>query len=66
MPGLSELSLRVRRVLVRTSAVFAAMRQISPQLAPLDRHVGDAPAMSDADIKDNVAFLNTLTDGYDP
>jgi hypothetical protein len=24
------------------------------------------PAMSDADIKDNVAFLNTLTDGYDP
>jgi cytochrome c peroxidase len=34
--------------------------------APFDRHVGDAPAMSDADIKDIVAFLNTLTDGYDP
>jgi hypothetical protein len=29
MPGLSELSLRGRRVLVRTSAVFVAMRQMS-------------------------------------
>ena len=29
MPGLSELSLRGRRVLVRIDAVFAAMRQIS-------------------------------------
>jgi cytochrome c peroxidase len=33
---------------------------------PFDRHVGDASAMSDADIKDIVAFLNTLTDGYNP
>jgi cytochrome c peroxidase len=32
--------------------------------APFDRHPGDAPAMSDADIRDIVAFLDTLTDGY--
>ena len=33
---------------------------------PLDRHAGDAPAFSDADIKDIAVFLNTLTDGYEP
>jgi cytochrome c peroxidase len=33
--------------------------------APLDRHVGDSPALSEADIHDIVAFLNTLTDGYE-
>jgi cytochrome c peroxidase len=33
--------------------------------APLDRHAGDRPALSEADIKDIVVFLNTLTDGYD-
>ncbi len=31
---------------------------------PFDRHPGDAPALNDADIRDVVAFLNTLTDGY--
>jgi cytochrome c peroxidase len=31
---------------------------------PFDRHPGDRPALSEADIKDLVAFLNTLTDGY--
>jgi cytochrome c peroxidase len=34
--------------------------------APFDRHAGDRPALSEADIKDIVAFLNTLTDGFDP
>ncbi len=33
--------------------------------APFDRHPGDRPALSEADIKDIVAFLNTLTDGYE-
>jgi cytochrome c peroxidase len=33
--------------------------------APLDRHPGDPPALSEADIRDIVAFLNTLTDGFD-
>jgi cytochrome c peroxidase len=31
---------------------------------PFDRHIGDQPALSDADITDIVAFLNTLTDRY--
>ena len=31
---------------------------------PFDRKRGDAPAMNEAEIKDVVAFLNTLTDGY--
>jgi cytochrome c peroxidase len=34
--------------------------------APLDRRVGDSPALSEADIKDIVVFLSTLTDGYEP
>ncbi len=34
--------------------------------APFDRHTGDRPAMSDADVRDIVAFLNALTDGYRP
>jgi cytochrome c peroxidase len=34
--------------------------------APFDRHTGDPPAMSDADIRNIVAFLNALTDGYRP
>jgi len=32
---------------------------------PFDRVPGAAPALSEADIKDIVAFLNTLTDGYE-
>jgi len=33
---------------------------------PFDRHLGDAPALTDAEIDDVVAFLKTLTDGYRP
>ena len=33
---------------------------------PYDRHIGDAPALSPAEIDDVVAFLCALTDGYDP
>ena len=33
--------------------------------APFDRHAGDPPALSEADIKDMVVFLNALTDGYE-
>jgi cytochrome c peroxidase len=32
--------------------------------APFDRHRGDEPALNDQEIKDVVAFLKTLTDGY--
>jgi cytochrome c peroxidase len=31
--------------------------------APFDRHAGDAPSLSEQDIQDIVAFLQTLTDG---
>ena len=33
---------------------------------PLDRKPGDQPALTDAEIDDLVAFLQTLTDGYSP
>ena len=33
---------------------------------PYDRHIGDTPALSASDIDDVIAFLCTLTDGYDP
>jgi cytochrome c peroxidase len=33
---------------------------------PLDRKPGAAPALSEADIDDVIAFLKTLTDGYSP
>jgi cytochrome c peroxidase len=33
---------------------------------PFDRKPGDKPALDEAEIKDVVAFLNTLTDGYEP
>jgi cytochrome c peroxidase len=32
--------------------------------APFDRKFGDKPAMSDQDIRDIIAFLKTLSDGY--
>jgi cytochrome c peroxidase len=33
---------------------------------PFDRKPGDAPALSDEDVADVVAFLRTLTDGFIP
>jgi cytochrome c peroxidase len=33
---------------------------------PYNRRAGDVPALSDADIDDVIAFLNTLTDGFQP
>jgi cytochrome c peroxidase len=33
---------------------------------PFDRKAGDAPALTPAEIDDVVAFLDTLTDGYEP
>ncbi len=32
--------------------------------APFDRNFGDKPAMTDQDMKDIIAFLHTLNDGY--
>ena len=33
---------------------------------PYNRSLGDAPALSDAEIDDVIAFLKTLSDGYAP
>jgi cytochrome c peroxidase len=33
---------------------------------PLNRKLGDKPALTDAEVSDLVAFLKTLTDGYKP
>lgn len=33
---------------------------------PYNRHPGDAPSLSDAEIDDVIAFLGTLNDGYTP
>jgi cytochrome c peroxidase len=33
---------------------------------PFDRHLGEAPALSNADIEDILAFLHTLSDGFTP
>ena len=34
--------------------------------APFDRKMGDKPAMTEQDIRDIIAFMKTLTDGYKP
>ena len=34
--------------------------------APYNRQLGDVPALSDAEIDDLIAFLQTLSDGYVP
>jgi cytochrome c peroxidase len=41
-------------------------RNVNTVEVPYNRHRGDAPALSDDEIDDVIAFLNTLTDGYDP
>ena len=33
---------------------------------PFDRHRGDPPALSEAEMDDIIAFLQTLNDGYQP
>jgi cytochrome c peroxidase len=41
-------------------------RNVNTLEVPYNRHPGDAPALSDAEIDDVIAFLNTLSDGYTP
>jgi len=40
-------------------------RSVNTQEPPYDRRPGQAPRLNDAEIDDVIAFLNTLTDGYD-
>ena len=44
----------------------AYRRNVNTLEVPYNRHPGDAPALSDAEIDDVIAFLATLTDGYQP
>jgi cytochrome c peroxidase len=39
---------------------------VNTQEVPYNRKPGDAPALSDAEIEDVLAFLGTLNDGYTP
>lgn len=41
-------------------------KNVNTTEAPYNRTVGMAPALSDAEIDDVIAFLKTLTDGYTP
>ncbi|WP_459719712.1 cytochrome-c peroxidase [Paraburkholderia sp. 2C] len=41
-------------------------KNVDFQDAPFDRKPGDKPAMTDRDIQDIIAFMNTLSDGYRP
>jgi len=41
-------------------------RNVNTSEGPYNRHPGEAPALSDIEIDDVMAFLATLTDGYDP
>ncbi len=55
---------RRRAEVRRPAAGDASQRQ--HQEVPYERHPGQAPRLNDAEIDDVVAFLGTLTDGYDP
>jgi len=39
-------------------------QNVNQEEVPYNRHQGDAPALSDAEVDDVVAFLGTLSDGY--
>jgi len=40
-------------------------RNVNTEEVPYDRHPGQAPRLDDGEIDDLIAFINTLTDGYD-
>ncbi|MEO5558149.1 MAG: cytochrome c peroxidase [Dokdonella sp.] len=44
----------------------ATHRNVNTQEVPYDRRPGEAPRLNDAEIDDVIAFIGTLTDGYDP
>ena len=44
----------------------AYRRNVNTLEVPYNRHPGEAPALSDAEVDDVIAFLQTLTDGYKP
>ena len=54
-----------RRREVRRSAVPNCIATSTHEEVPYERHPGQAPRLDDAEIDDVIAFLGTLTDGYD-
>ena len=42
------------------------VKNVNTEEVPYNRHPGDEPALSPSEIDDVVAFLQTLTDGYQP
>jgi cytochrome c peroxidase len=51
-------------VVLKFDDLPAQYRDNIDRQVPFDRHPGDQPALSEADIQNIVMFLNTLTDGY--
>ncbi len=47
-----------------TDAGYAG--NVNTSEVPYDRHIGETPRLAADEILDVVAFLCTLTDGYDP
>jgi cytochrome c peroxidase len=45
---------------------LAMHRNVNTEEVPYDRRPGQAPRLDDAEIDDLIAFIDTLTDGYDP
>lgn len=45
---------------------FSLRGNVNTTEAPYNRTVGDAPALSDAEVDDVIVFLQTLTDGWHP
>jgi len=41
-------------------------KNVNTSEVPYDRRAGDVPALDSADIDDVIAFLSTLTDGFEP
>lgn len=54
------------RLLVYDDLPTAYQANVDTADAPFDRHVGDPAPLAPADIRDIVAFLHTLDDGYSP
>ena len=59
-----ELPISVKTTFLGLHALPPEFRDNINHDAPFDRGVGEEPRMSEGDIDDIVAFLNTLTDGY--
>ena len=44
----------------------AMHKNVNTSEVPYDRHPGQAPRLDENELDDLIAYLGTLTDGYDP